>query len=66
MTYDYTVLTKTKNDIDVPEFQKNARQFILDRYRTNVLFKLNVKLDYQYRDTNGDLIAEIIVTPKDF
>jgi hypothetical protein len=66
MTYAFTVLNQSKSGMDLLAFQKYARQYIINGNKTNVLRKLNVTLEYQYKDTNGESIADIIVTPKDF
>ena len=66
MTYAFTVLNKTKKEVDLPGFEKFARQYIINGNKTNVLRKFNVTFEYQYKDTNGESIGDIIVTPKDF
>ena len=70
LTYAFTLPNKEKSALDLPAFEKNIRQNLINNYKTNSsmdeLRTSQVKLDYQYKDKNGDLISEIAITPKDF
>ena len=70
LTYAFTLPNQEKSGLDLPAFQQSLRQTIINNYKTNSsmdeLRASKVKLACQYKDKNGDLIAEIAVTPKDF
>ncbi|MDR3457576.1 MAG: hypothetical protein P4N60_09035 [Verrucomicrobiae bacterium] len=70
LTYAFTLPNRDKGTLDLPAFEKAIRQNLINNYQTNSslaeLRAAQVKLDYQYKDKNGQFISEIAVTPKDF
>jgi len=70
LTYAFTLPNQEKSALDLPAFEKTLRQNIISNYKTNSqmdeMRTSKVKLACLYKDKNGDIISEIVVTPKDF
>ena len=69
-TYLFTLVNFTGDVFDSAEFIEAKRKELINGYRTNPsmaeLRRRQVELTYQYRDKNGNAVATIVVSPKDF
>lgn len=69
-TYVYTLLKLEKKDVDAQSLEKALKPKIAANYKTSDAMKqfrdMNVELNYQYKDKNGDFLFEIAISPKDF
>ena len=70
MTYVYTFVGASAEEIDEQEFAAALRPSMINGYKTNpqmaTLRARGVEMHYLYRDKSGKHIAEIVVSPKDF
>lgn len=69
LTYVYTLLGVSADDIDEQALIAYLRPSIINGYKTNpkmaTLRAKDVELDYLYRDESGKHIIEILFLPKD-
>lgn len=70
ITYYFTLINLKSDEVDPAELIRAKRKEIINGYQTNPsmaeLRKRQVELIYQYRDKNGNVVATIGVSPKDF
>ncbi len=70
LTYLYTLVNLSSDDLDSATFIKNMRPQLIQGYRTSpsmaAFRERQVELHYHYRDKNGNVVAAIVVSPKDF
>jgi hypothetical protein len=70
LTYLFTVLGVSADDVDGSAFAASLRPSIINGYKTTpqlaILRDHGVELHYVYRDESGKHITEIIVSAKDF
>ena len=70
MTYYFSFLNQAKENLALPVLQNKLRESLTANYRTNSGLAMDRKNDismgYQYKDKNGELLFEIVVSPKDF
>lgn len=69
-TYNYTVTTATKDQIDFATIESAFRPKLLNNYKLQSSMKAfrdhNVELRYVYYDKNKEYITTIAISPKDF
>ncbi len=70
LTYFYTLFNVPRRDTDAAKFISTMKPLLINDYRTSPqmagLRKEQVELHYCYRDRNGNIFAEFVVSPKDF
>jgi len=69
-TYLYTLVNVSSNDINAGKFTAVMKPRILNSYKTApdlaAFRRMQVELEYQYRDKNSNVVARIVISPKDF
>ena len=67
--YNYTILVKIPEDYNNDAFVKDLRPILVNNYKNNPdcqpMFKNGVTVVCRYKRTDGTLIADIPITPKD-
>lgn len=70
LTYMYTTIGVSLNEIDVSELRETIRPVLVNNYQTHPEMEAfrsqNIELHYHYRDQSGRSITTIVVSPKDF
>ena len=70
LTYVYTLVNLSSADVDSAELTARLKPQIINGYKTlpemASFRERQVELHYHYRDKNGNVIATIVVSPKDF
>jgi len=70
LTYLYTLVNLSSADVDSTELTAKLKSQIINGYKTlpemAAFRKRQVELHYHYRDKNGNVVATIVVSPKDF
>lgn len=69
LTYKYTLLNYATNDLDLPTFVSTLKPDLIKlckspKYET--FRRRQVELQFDYNDQNGNPIASVLVSPKDF
>jgi len=70
LTYLYTLVNVSQADVDPDHFIATIKPQLVNGYRTSPemadLRRLQVELNYHYRDQTGNSIANITISPRDF
>ncbi len=69
-TYLYTPINVANTNFDRAEFEGRMKPMLLNAYKTHQMMerfrKAQVELHYTYRNRDGNEVATIVVSPKDF
>ena len=69
-TYLYTLVNVSSTNFERAEFEGRMKPMLLNAYKTHQMMqgfrKAQVELHYSYRDRDGNEVATIVVSPKDF
>ena len=70
--FNYSILNKTKSEVDLSAIKLNLQlnffgmnNSVFDQ-QTKLLRDHRIDMYFKYKDKNGDLVTEIIFTPKDY
>lgn len=65
LQYNYTIVSKTREEVDTLEFKKIMEPILVNNMKTNPQMKRlrenKVNLNYQYKDKNGNYLCSVSV-----
>ncbi len=68
-TYQYTLINRTKSELDIEKLNAALRHGIVKGYKTDPAMKVfrdnGVTMHYRYNDKEGVALTEVVVAPND-